>query len=237
MQLDLDNTAEEVRIEIIPLLDVIFCILTFFILAAVSLTRQQAIGLDLPKANTSSAIPNQALGGRGRLYVSLDSTGQVYIDQSPIPEAMLRDMALQHQQIAPNGQIVLYAAQEARYADVVKVLDILRAVGGDRVALATLPGRQETSDQPGTLPGLTPNRSPNQPLPGSDGLGDLNDLFPASPTPGGQPLPGSSGLPGSTLDPLTPSNPLTPTNPATPTSPTTPGQPAPNQPATDTSEE
>ncbi|MEM9905868.1 MAG: biopolymer transporter ExbD [Cyanobacteria bacterium P01_D01_bin.44] len=215
MQLDLDNTNEEVRIEIIPLIDVIFCILTFFILAAVSLTRQQAIGLDLPKANTSSAIPNQAAAGSNRLYVSVDSTGQVYIDQSPIPEAMLRDMALQHQQIAPQGQIVLYAAQEARYADVVKVLDILRSVGGDRVALATLPGRQDAQPDTNPLPGL----NPNQPLPGSGDLGDLNDLFPASPSPGTQPLPGSTGTPGSILDPIDP-NPLSPG--ASPTTPTTP---------------
>ncbi|MEM9161721.1 MAG: biopolymer transporter ExbD [Cyanobacteria bacterium P01_F01_bin.4] len=229
MQLDLDNTTEEVRIEIIPLIDVIFCILTFFILAAVSLTRQQAIGLDLPKANTSSPIPNQAAAGSNRLYVSVDSTGQVYIDQSPIPEAMLRDMAVQHQQIAPEGQIVLYAAQEARYADVVKVLDILRSVGGDRVALATLPGRQDA--QPGTRPN-TPGLNPNQPLPGSGDLGDLNDLFPSSPSsplPGSQPLPGSTGTPGSILDPINP-NPLSPG-----TSPTTPATP--NTPTPDTSEE
>ena len=48
------NIEQEVRIEIVPLIDVIFCILTFFILGAVGLSRQQAIGLDLPKAQTGT---------------------------------------------------------------------------------------------------------------------------------------------------------------------------------------
>ena len=69
---------EDVRLELIPLIDVIFCILTFFILAAVGLTRQQAIDLDLPSAETGQPIPGQV--GQGgisdRLYVSIDSLGQ-----------------------------------------------------------------------------------------------------------------------------------------------------------------
>jgi biopolymer transport protein ExbD len=145
MKIDLlDNTpTEDVRIEIIPLVDVIFCILTFFILAAVGLTRQQAIDLDLPTADSGSPLPPQGIGAdairRGRLYVSVDAIGQVYLDQQPVTLDLLNDVLLQHQQVAPEGLIVLYASRDARYEDVIRVLDLLRAVGGDRVALATLP--------------------------------------------------------------------------------------------------
>jgi biopolymer transport protein ExbD len=61
MKIDyLDDPNQNVHIEILPLIDVIFCILTFFILAAVGLTRQQAIDLDLPAANTGAPLPAQA---------------------------------------------------------------------------------------------------------------------------------------------------------------------------------
>jgi biopolymer transport protein ExbD len=137
MKIDLDyNRPADVHIEVIPLIDVIFCILTFFILAAVGLTRQQAIALDLPSVNNSSPVEGNS---RDRLYVSVDSAGQVYVDKSPVPLGLLYDVLLQHKQIAPNGTIVLYASSSARYEDVIKVLDLLRSVGGDRVALATLP--------------------------------------------------------------------------------------------------
>ncbi len=136
MKLDLDNRPSDVQIEILPMIDVIFCILTFFILAAVGLTRQQAIALDLPSVDNSSPVEGNS---RDRLYVSVDSAGQVYVDKSPVPLGLLYDVLVQHKQISPNGTIVLYASRSARYEDVVKVLDLLRSVGGDRVALATLP--------------------------------------------------------------------------------------------------
>lgn len=136
MKIDFNDRQSEVQIEILPMIDVIFCILTFFILAAVGLTRQQAIELDLPSVNNSSPIESNA---QERLYVSVDSVGQVYVDKSAVPLGLLYDVLVQHKKIAPNGTIVLYASSAARYEDVVKVLDLLRSVGGDRVALATLP--------------------------------------------------------------------------------------------------
>lgn len=136
MKVDFNDRQSEVQIEILPMIDVIFCILTFFILAAVGLTRQQAIELDLPAVNNSSPVESNA---QERLYVSVDSAGQTYIDQEPVSESLLYDVLVQHQRIAPNGTVLLYASRNARYQDVIKVFDFLRSVGGDRVSLATLP--------------------------------------------------------------------------------------------------
>ncbi|MDB9528180.1 biopolymer transporter ExbD [Oscillatoria sp. CS-180] len=189
----LDAPAEDVRIEIIPLIDVIFCILTFFILAAVGLTRQQAIDLDLPNADTGSPLPPQGLGAeaiqRERLYVSVDAIGQIYLDQQPVSTDLLYDVLLQHRQISPQGLIVLYASRDARYEDVIRVLDLLRSVGGDRVALATLPGESLDSQIPGleglqqpgaddSLLDLTPLPSDNDPL-----LEGLDQTAPSEPLP------------------------------------------------------
>ncbi|ASC70882.1 Putative biopolymer transport protein ExbD [Halomicronema hongdechloris C2206] len=192
----LENPGDEVRLEIVPLIDVIFCILTFFILAAVSLTRQQALDLDLPAANTGAPLPSAAQSER--LYVSVDAIGQVYLDQQPVSLALLRDVLLQHRETAPNGLIVLYASRDARYEDVVNVLDLLRSVGGNRVALATLPG-QDPSQTPTTQDsdsdtfgdGTTPVPSPEDfptpeegfPLdPSLEGLQEPNTPFPSDPT-------------------------------------------------------
>lgn len=175
----LDTTTEDVRIEIIPLIDVIFCILTFFILAAVGLTRQQAIDLDLPNASTGDPLPPQGLGSeaiqRERLYVSVDAIGQVYLDQQPVSLDLLYDVLLQHQQVSPEGLIVLYASRDARYEDVIQVLDLLRSVGGDRVALATLPGESPITPIPG-LEEFSPDGT-------DDGLLDLSPLAPGNDSP------------------------------------------------------
>ncbi len=184
MKVDLlDTPKEDVRLEIIPLIDVIFCILTFFILAAVGLTRQQAIDLDLPSAQTGQPLPGQV--GQGgisdRLYVSVDNLGQVYLDQQPVSIDLLYDVLVQFNQVNPGGLMVLYASRDARYEDVVTVLDVLRSVGGDRVALATLPRDIDLSDPNATtspLPGLTPesplDAAPSLDIPG--GLDPSNGL-------------------------------------------------------------
>lgn len=185
MKIDLlDSPSENVTIEIIPLIDVIFCILTFFILAAVGLTRQQAIDLDLPNASTGDPLPPQGIGAeaiqRERLYVSVDAIGQVYIDQQPVSLDLLYDVLLQHQQVSPDGLIVLYASRDARYEDVIQVLDLLRSVGGDRVALATLPGESLDSQIPGLEDSLPGQATPD------DDLLDLSP-FPADPNNPAQP--------------------------------------------------
>lgn len=192
MKLNFDTPAEEVRIEIVPLIDVIFCILTFFILAAVSLTRQSAIGVDLPSAATGTAQM------REMLIVSVDPIGQTYVEQEPVTRDRLYQILLEYEQTNPAGILVLYASRSASYNDVVEVLDLLRTVGGDRVALATLP-EGATAGQ-GDLPGLDPNfNAPGAPLdpyslPGSNAPFDPNqELFPGLDSVPSQP--GNSSIP------------------------------------------
>ncbi len=144
MKINLDSPLEEARIELIPLIDVIFCILTFFLLAALQLTRQQAISVDLPKASTGQAQ------GQEMLIVSIDQLGRTYIEQQPVTLRELQSLAARYLQLYPNGVMVLYAPKEARYNDVVQVLDMLREMGGSRVALATLPGAPQAGEDDGS---------------------------------------------------------------------------------------
>jgi biopolymer transport protein ExbD len=136
MKIDLDSAEPDVRIEIVPLIDVVFCILTFFILGALTLTRQSGINVNLPQAETGTTQMRETL------IVALDSVGQTYIEQDPVSRDQLYQTLLDYQQVNPEGLVVLYADALSSYSEVVSVLDLLRSVGGDRVALATLPEGQ-----------------------------------------------------------------------------------------------
>nr|WP_228061019.1 biopolymer transporter ExbD [Coleofasciculus sp. LEGE 07092] len=218
----MDATSEDVRIELIPLIDVIFCILTFFILAAVGLSRQQAISVDLPKAATGTPQGQQIL------MVSLDELGQVYVEKDPV---ITREDFIQklrdYRQKNPQGTMALYASPNASYNEVVQVLDLLREVGGARVALATSPGEnpQVSPDinpygmPPGTgVPGFIP--LPGQTLPGQI-PGNPDGTF----NPYSQPqLPGNLGQPELGLPGTSPANPGQPELGLPGTSPANPGQ-------------
>ncbi|MCW6051005.1 biopolymer transporter ExbD [Microcoleus sp. A2-C5] len=163
MKIHLDTPAEEARIELLPLIDVIFCILTFFLLAALQVTGQQAISVDLPKAKTGQRQV------REMLIVSIDDFGQTYIDQLPVNYQQLDRVLKSFQKTNPAGLTVLYAPQNAKYAKVVEVLDKLREVGGDRVSLATLPSSASSGQPNPSLPNsgipAAPSGNIGQPLP------------------------------------------------------------------------
>jgi biopolymer transport protein ExbD len=186
MKLNLDQPAEDAQIQIIPLIDVIFCILTFFILASLQMTRQQAINVDLPQAATGQ------VQAREMLVVTIDNVGQTYIDKQPIDPASLYDRLKQYRDNKPEGLLVLNASQSAYYNDVIRVLDILRKVGGDKVALATIPEGTNPNTPGSPIPGMPGTTFPGAPLPGSSFPGGI----PGSTMPGG--IPGST-IPGGTM--------------------------------------
>lgn len=193
MKINLDSTEPDVRIEIVPLIDVIFCILTFFILAAVTLTRQAAINVDLPRASSGTTQMRQIL------IVSVDPIGQAYVEKLPVNQDQLYQAIVSFRQQNPEGMMVLYASRAASYNDVVQVLDLLRSAGGDRVALATLPGESGNDSPFPDLPSGTirPNGSLTPSAPNAPSQlnrsPSANDLFNLDSPPGSNSLPTPGG--------------------------------------------
>ncbi len=143
MKINTDNLNAEPHIELVPLIDVIFCILTFFLLAGLQVSKQQAIGVDIPKA--TSGTPT----ARELLMVTLNDAGQIFLEQQPILlPGQLAEAVKQYRQARPNSSIVLYASKQVSYNKVVEILDSLRSVAGDRVALATLPSNTAAPTPP-----------------------------------------------------------------------------------------
>ncbi|NWF58169.1 MAG: biopolymer transporter ExbD [Fischerella sp.] len=178
MKINLHTPIEEAQVQIIPLIDVIFCILTFFILASLQFTRQQVINVDLPKASSSTAGSVNLPQGRQILPVTIDAVGQTYVEKQPIKREQLADILRQYLQENPNGTLVLNASRSATYNDVIELLDLLRQVGGDRVSLGIIPGSSEKS--PNSLPGapvpslpINPGTLPTAPF-NPQGNSDLN---------------------------------------------------------------
>jgi biopolymer transport protein ExbD len=158
MKINSGDTNNEPRIELVPLIDVIFCILTFFLLAGLQVARQQAISVDIPKAATGTPT------ARELLMVSLNDAGQIFLEQQPmLVPAQLTEAVRQYHQARPNSAIVLYASKQVSYNRVVEILDALRSVAGDRVALATIP----TTTTAPTPPIITNPYSPYNPYQGS----------------------------------------------------------------------
>jgi biopolymer transport protein ExbD len=200
MKVNLHTPVEEVQIQIIPLIDVIFCILTFFLLAALQFTRQQAINVDLPKASTGTTSAASSQKSSNILPVTIDAVGQTYIEKDPVRREELEARLKQYVQANPNGILVLNASRTATYNDVIQTLDLLRQVGGNRVSLGIIPG----PSQPLTNSPITPMMPiPNTvPIPGSDSQGNFNPSLPPAPNQ----LPGTGEGINPGMSPIVPNN-------------------------------
>ena len=205
MKINPGNINEEPRIELVPLIDVIFCILTFFLLAGLQVARQQAINVDIPKATSG------APAARELLMVSLNDAGQLFLEQQPmLVPGQLIEAVKQYRQARPNSSIVLYASKQVSYNKVVEVLDALRGVAGDRVALATLPSNAIAPTPPIID---NPTGNPYRPYQGVNPYIPNPAGIPVTPQPSGIPSPtGSFGEP----TPVTPTPATQPVSPATP---------------------
>jgi len=157
MKVKMHTPLEEIQVPIIPMIDVIFCILTFFLLAALQFTRQQAINVDLPKATTGTT---SASSSPDRLYVEIQANGQVNIQNHLVRRDSLEPEFREYIQTHPSGILVLNASRTAVYNDIIQMLDLMRKVGGNRVALGIVPdlSPSNTAITPNTVP--IPENSP-----------------------------------------------------------------------------
>jgi biopolymer transport protein ExbD len=201
MKINSQTPNEDVQVQLIPLIDVIFCILTFFILAALQFSKKEAIkaiNLDLPKASTatsSPALPGDIQGDPQRLIIHIDPINQLYVieaqGQRLITREQLPGILESYLKQNPGGTLLLNAARSAQYNDVIETLNVLRQVGGDRVSLGVI---QNTSLNEPPINPITPGGTSPQ-------LGNPQPSFP-TPQPGQNVNP--NNLPNSTNPGISP---------------------------------
>jgi biopolymer transport protein ExbD len=119
------------QINIVPMIDVIFAILTFFIMSSLFLTRSQGLPVNLPKAQTAQADKP------AQVTVTIDKAGQLFLDKQPITIEQLEDSVKQKVQPEKQLMVVLNADEGVNHGEVVAVMDKVRRVEGAKLAIAT----------------------------------------------------------------------------------------------------
>ncbi|MCG9893572.1 MAG: biopolymer transporter ExbD [Thermosynechococcaceae cyanobacterium MS004] len=133
-------------LNLIPLMDVIMVILTFFILVSMTLTNTltntRSLDIRLPQGAGSEPGENAApLAPGDRLVVGLNNQGQVLLNGVAIAPSLSDTAQLDAAVSAylvqnPAGVVMLQVDQQVPYQQVAQLLEKLRSLGGDRVSLA-----------------------------------------------------------------------------------------------------
>lgn len=127
----------EERVDITPLIDIIFQLVLFFMVSTTFVTNP-GIDVDLPRAAADALIEDQA---SVEVWMTVD--GAVYVDQDPVDLAGLRGRLERAAQEDASTQVVVKADGGVDHRRVVTVLDLARSVGLTQLAIATDPGQDE----------------------------------------------------------------------------------------------
>lgn len=121
-------------VNLVPMLDVLMTVLTFFIIISMTLGTQQGVPVQLPN-NPESPTPPQATPPPQPLIVDLTPTG-ILLEETPVTLTQLKQQMQVYLTRNPEGVVILKAAPEMPYEQVVQLLGDMKAIGKERVSLA-----------------------------------------------------------------------------------------------------
>jgi biopolymer transport protein ExbD len=125
-------SKKKARIEIIPLIDVIFFLLATFVLFTLSLNRLSSVPVQLPYSKSDTVTPPKVL----KLQISDGDT--VYLDGQPYSIKELRYQLTSYQQAHPKDvRVLITTDDQALFGQAVAVLDQIRLLNIDQVSIDT----------------------------------------------------------------------------------------------------
>jgi biopolymer transport protein ExbD len=119
------EVQKEARIEVIPLIDVIFFLLATFVLFTLSLNRIQSIEINLPQA-VPNARPQD--DEDKPITVQVSDQGNYYWNQEMLSLPEVEYRLGRYAAEEPNPRVLLTTDDLAKYGDVVVLLDLVRQV-------------------------------------------------------------------------------------------------------------
>jgi biopolymer transport protein ExbD len=146
------------RIEIIPLIDIMFFLLASFMMVSLSQTHMKGIRVNLPAA--VAPPPSQV---RDYVSIKVQEGNAVYFDNQYVTDDQVLPRLYQYHQANPEIKVSLSASLMAMHGDVISVLDKIRSAGITKVGYQIRAAG--AAGAPTAQPGAPPPPPPPAPKP------------------------------------------------------------------------
>ncbi len=120
------------RIEIIPLIDIVFFLLATFVMVSLSMVKNSGIPVDLPAA--ASSAPRQE---KSFTTLTVNERGEVFFDKQPVTMAALPGRLAALKASTREPLVLINADERADFGGAVAVLDAVRKAGIRKVSIQT----------------------------------------------------------------------------------------------------
>lgn len=115
---------------IIPMIDIIFFLLVFFLMNSLQTVAQKALAVQLPQAKNAAAPAQMPI------ILTLDREGHIAVDNRPVSYDEAAAVMRQHMAENPDAAVILQADEQTAHGQVVAIMDMLKGAGVYRLAIA-----------------------------------------------------------------------------------------------------
>ena len=125
------GVKKEPTIMIIPMIDIVFFLLVFFMVGTLYMNTEQQIPLNLPSTSTSTAKSIEPI------IITLTTSHKLYIDNREISADNLSQEVQDIVRTTPRQAFVIRASKDVYYNEVIALLDMLQVNGAKYISVAT----------------------------------------------------------------------------------------------------
>ena len=118
-------------LDLTPMVDVVFLLVIFFMVSTTFITLESGLPVDLPEAQTSVAEPSSLP------TVTVTKDGEIFFGGARVAEAQLAAIVRQDLETTGQTTVVLRADRDVPHGVAVRIMDLLKQAGAQRIAIAT----------------------------------------------------------------------------------------------------
>ena len=126
------KSNSESAVNILPLIDVLFAILLFFMLSSIVLTEKNQIAVKRPTISQAEQVGK----AKKTITITLKNNSKLYLEENELLTAELSQKLKRLRQDNSIGQVLIDADKACVYGEVMEILDIVKAAGLNSIGLA-----------------------------------------------------------------------------------------------------
>ena len=133
----LRRQTRKARIEMIPLIDVVFLLLVAFIFFAMSMTINRGIPVDLPGSSTAQVEKEDAS------EITIHESGRIFFNREELDIPSLHERLLLLHRTSPEARVIVSGDRGASYESIMSVIDAAKKAGISGLSLKTASGNRD----------------------------------------------------------------------------------------------